>query len=251
MRAREATPEVSTAAFNAVYDRTIRNGKFFEAPKYYDQFRDRYLNTLRWVTRVLPSQGRVLDVGSGQIAVLCRHLLGCTADVLDIDTRSAQALAANGVGFHALDLAKDSFVAEQLYDLVVLAEVIEHVPIPPYVVFSNLVPAIKPGGHLLITTPNLYRLRNLVRLASGRKVFDYFLVPGPDQPLGHFIEYSREQLEWHVKRAGLELVESALEQLTWGAGSVGAKLARQAVAPLLWARPLWRDNLVILARRPS
>ena len=242
---------ISPADFDAAYDRHIRNSHFFEAQEYYEQFRDRYLNTLRWVTRVLPLQGRVLDIGSGQFAVLCRHLLGCTADVLDIDTRSAGALEANGIGFHALDLSREVFDAPRPYDLVIMAEVIEHVPTPPHVVFSNLAPAIEPGGHLLVTTPNLYRLRNLVRLATGRRVFDYFLVPGPDQPLGHFLEYSQEQLDWHVRQAGFELVESSLQQLTWGAGSTPAKIARRAVAPLLKARPLWRDNLVVLARRPG
>jgi 2-polyprenyl-3-methyl-5-hydroxy-6-metoxy-1,4-benzoquinol methylase len=242
---------MTEARFDAIYDKHIRGGRFFEAHAYYDHFRDRYRNTLKWVSRVLPSGGRVLDIGSGQFAVLCRHLFECAADVLDIDTRSADALRANDVGFHALDLSRDVFAAERPYDLVVMAEVIEHVPTPPHVVFANLVPAIRPGGHLLITTPNLYRLRNLVRLLSGQRIFDYFLVPGPDQPLGHFLEYSREQLEWHVENAGLEIVESSIEQLSWGAATLAARLARRAVSPLLKARPLWRDNLVILARRPS
>jgi hypothetical protein len=119
------------------------------------------------------------------------------------------------------------------------------------VVFANLLPAIAMGGHLLVTTPNLYRLRNLVRLASGRRVFDYFLVPGPDQPVGHFLEYSQEQLEWHVRKADLQIVESSVRQLTWGGGHLAARLARRAVAPLLAVRPLWRDNLLVLARRRS
>lgn len=246
-----ATSTISSAVFNHAYDKYIRADRFFESHAYYDNFRDRYRNTFRWIESVLPRGGKVLDIGSGQFAVLCRHLLDCTVDVLDIDTRSAAALQANGVGFHALDLSRDVFVPVQPYDLVVMAEVIEHVPTPPYVVLSNLVPAIAPGGHLLLTTPNLYRLRNLVRLAGGRRMFDYFLVPGPDQPLGHFLEYSKEQLEWHVRKADLQIVESSLRQLTWGGGSRAARIARRAVAPLLMMRPLWRDNLVVLARRPG
>jgi 2-polyprenyl-3-methyl-5-hydroxy-6-metoxy-1,4-benzoquinol methylase len=235
--------------FHEVYDRHIRGSRFFEEAAYYEQFRDRYLRTLDWVERVLPpTGGRVLDIGSGQLAVLCRHLLGAECDVLDIDTRSEAALRENGIGFVPLDLSRQTFSARQPYDLVIMAEVIEHVPTPPYVVLSNLAPAIRPGGHLLLTTPNLYRFRNLFRLATGRKIFDHFLVPGPDQPLGHFLEYSREQLEWHVARAGLQLVESSLQQLTWGGATRTAQLARRAMAPLLMLNPLWRDNLVILAR---
>jgi 2-polyprenyl-3-methyl-5-hydroxy-6-metoxy-1,4-benzoquinol methylase len=240
---------VIDARFDEVYDRHIRENRFFEGAEYYGQFADRYRNTLRWIERVLPRGGRLLDIGSGQFAVLCRHLLDCHCDVLDIDTKSADALRANGIGFHALDLSREVFAAERPYDLVVMAEVIEHVPTPPYVVFGNLVRALAPGGHLLVTTPNLYRLRNVLRLATGRHLFDYFLVPGPDQPLGHFLEYGLEQMKWHVTRAGLEIVESSIEQLSWGGATRAARLARRALAPLLHANPLWRDSLVILARR--
>ncbi len=241
---------MTDARFAEIYDRHIRGGRFFEAQEYYDQFADRYRNTLRWIERVLPPGGRMLDLGSGQFAVLCRYLLDCECDVLDIDTRSEAALKENSIGFRAMDLSRERFVAERPYDLIVMAEVIEHVPTPPYVVFGNLVQALAPGGHLLVTTPNLYRLRNVLRLALGRHIFDHFLVPGPDQPLGHFLEYGLEQLKWHITKAGLELVESSIEQLSWGAATRGAQLARKALAPLLMARPLWRDSLVILARRP-
>jgi 2-polyprenyl-3-methyl-5-hydroxy-6-metoxy-1,4-benzoquinol methylase len=238
-------------AFDDVYDRHIRGSRFFEESQYYDQFRDRYLRTLHWIERVVPAGGRVLDIGSGQFAVLCHHLLGARCDVLDIDTRSEEALRKSGIGFTALDLSREIFSAPAAYDAVIMAEVIEHVPTPPYVVFANLLPALRPGGHLLVTTPNLYRLRNLIRMALGKRIFDYFLVPGPDQPLGHFIEYSREQLEWHLTRSGFQVVESSLEQLTFGGASRRAQLARRALAPILSLNPLWRDNLVILARQPD
>jgi 2-polyprenyl-3-methyl-5-hydroxy-6-metoxy-1,4-benzoquinol methylase len=241
---------MSVNAFDEIYDRHIRGSQFFEESAYYDQFRDRYRRTLSWIQKAIPRGGRVLDIGSGQFAVLCRHMLGAQCDVLDIDSRSAEALRTNGIGFTQLDLSRQVYTASAAYDLVVMAEVIEHVPTPPYVVFGNLRTAIRPGGYLLVTTPNLYRLRNLLRMALGKRIFDYFLVPGPEQPLGHFIEYAREQLEWHVTRAGLEVVESSLEQLTFGGASRGAQLARRALAPILAIHPLWRDNLVILARRP-
>lgn len=238
------------ARFQEIYARHIQGGRFFEAEAYYGQFADRYRNTLRWIERVLPPGGRLLDIGSGQFAVLCRYLFDCRCDVLDIDTRSAAALRANQIGFQALDLSRETFVAKEPYDLVVMAEVIEHVPTPPHIVFGNLRPSVAPGGHFLVTTPNLYRLRNVLRLAAGRHVFDHFLVPGPDQPLGHFLEYGLEQMKWHVTKAGFDIVESSIEQLSWGAASRRAQLARRVLAPLLMARPLWRDSLVILARRP-
>jgi SAM-dependent methyltransferase len=241
---------VIDARFDEVYGRYIREGRFHEGAEYYARFADRYRNTLRWIERVLPPGGRLLDIGSGQFAVLCRYLLDCKCDVLDIDTKSAEALRANDIGFHAMDLSRDVFVAEQTYDLVVMAEVIEHVPTPPYVVLGNLVPALKPGGHLLLTTPNLYSLRNVLWLATGRRLFDHFLIPGPDEPLGHFLEYGLDQMKWHFTKANLEIVDASIEQLSWGAATRGAWLARMALAPLLYAHRMWRESLVVLGRRP-
>ena len=92
--------------------------------------------------------------------------------------------------------------------------------------------------------------RNLIRMARGRKIFDHFLVPGPDQPLGHFLEYAKEQLEWHLEKAGFQVVESSLQQLTWGGATRGARLARKLLRPVLGLRPLWRDHIVLMGRRP-
>jgi 2-polyprenyl-3-methyl-5-hydroxy-6-metoxy-1,4-benzoquinol methylase len=237
------------ATFDEVYDRYIRGGRFFEEREYYQQFRGRYSSTFRWIEPVLPRGGRMLDVGSGQFAVLCRHLLQASCDVVDIDTRSADALKENGVGFFPADLTVEAISGQGPYDLVVMAEVIEHIPTPPYIVFANLRPVIRPGGHLLVTTPNVYRLRNLFRMALGKKIFDNFVVPGPDQPLGHFLEYAREQMEWHLEKAGYKIVKSSLEQLSWGGASPFARVSRLVSAPLVHVRPLWRDSMVILATR--
>jgi 2-polyprenyl-3-methyl-5-hydroxy-6-metoxy-1,4-benzoquinol methylase len=132
-----------------------------------------------------------------------------------------------------------------------MAEVIEHVPRPPHLVFADLKECLRPGGTLVITTPNLYRFRNRVRMALGQPIFDHFRYPQMDRPLGHFLEYSREQIEWHLREAGFEIRLSRLDQLDYGGASAGARLARQALRPLLWLRPLWRDSLVFLARRPG
>lgn len=43
----------ATARFDDVYDKYVRGGQFFETHEHYDQFRDRYRNTLRWIERVL------------------------------------------------------------------------------------------------------------------------------------------------------------------------------------------------------
>lgn len=242
------------AAFREAYARTVEGRRFLEEQAYYDQFRDRYANTLRYVTRALrdvPPPPRILDVGSGQLALLTRALFGAESEVADIDTRYTEALRAQGVGFFEVDLARGGPPPGPRYDLVILAEVIEHVPRPPHRVFEELAATLRPGGRLLVTTPNLYRLRNLLRLATGQPVFSFFREPARDRPLGHFVEYAKEQMDWQLREAGLEVELSERVQLSWGGASRRARLARKVLRPLLVARPLWRDNLVLLARKPE
>ena len=100
-----------------------------------------------------------------------------------------------------------------------------------------------------MTTPNLYRLRNVLRLALGMEVFCHFDHPPRGEPIGHFLEYSQAELRWQLARAGLEVLFVDLLQLTNRGTDPLARVMRPLVAPLLWARPTWRDNLVACARR--
>jgi len=239
-------------AFNRVYDSVILGNDFFEGEDYYRQFKDRYWNTLKYISECLrPSQTRLLDVGSGQFALLAKHLYGVQAEVVDIDTRYTRVLAEHGIPFRKADLSREPIHADEPYDVVVLAEVIEHVPTPPYLVFDSIRRGLSPGGFLLVTTPNLYRLRNLVRLATGQPIFDHFRVPEQDGPLGHFLEYSQEQLDWHMRRAGFQIQRSELTQLSLGGATAFARIARKSLAPVLAARPLWRDNIVVIGQKPG
>jgi SAM-dependent methyltransferase len=170
--------------------------------------------------------------------------------VADIDSRYTAVLRENNIGFIQVDLTKECPAVPAPYDVIVMAEVIEHVPRPPYLVLRDLFNWLRPGGWLVLTTPNLYRLRNLVRMASGRRVFDYFLVPQPERPLGHFLEYSLDQISWHFREAGFEVSKAQLVQLDYGGSTAPRRLARRVLKPILRLYPLWRDSIVIVARRP-
>ena len=243
---------ITYEAFDRVYDAVILGNHFFEGQEYYRQFKDRYWNTLKYVSECLrPEQTRLLDVGSGQFALLAKHLYGAQAEVVDIDSRYTRVLSDNGIPFRRADLSREPIDAHPPYDVVVLAEVIEHVPTPPYVVFESIQRSLSPGGFLVVTTPNLYRLRNLVRMATGRPIFDHFRVPEQDGPLGHFLEYSQEQMEWHVERAGFRIHRSELTQLSLGGATSLTRFARRTLAPVFAARPLWRDNIVMIGQKPG
>ncbi len=239
------------ADFESAYRRLVLDKAFLEEADYYRQRKERYRNTLERLAPYLAPGRRLLDIGGGQFALLTRELFGNDAEVADLDSRYREALDSEGVPFHHLDLLRDEFRFDEAFDVVVLAEVIGHVPVPPHVVFEKLAGALKPGGRLLLTTPNLFRLRNVLRMMIGKPIFTHFRLPEKDSPPGHFIEYDKAQLEWQLERAGLlvEVCENA--QLDLGGASRGAVLGRTLAAPLLALRPTLRDYVLAVGRKPE
>jgi hypothetical protein len=138
----------------------------------------------------------------------------------------------------------------EAFDVVFLLEVIEHIPLPGYIVMDRIKPLLKPSGIVFLTTRNLFRVRNLIRMFLGIEFLDRFMIPEPGQGLGHQLEYSADHLRWQLERAGMEIVMLEHDSLGRSGHSFKARLARRLLAPLE-LRPIWRDGLVAVARKRS
>lgn len=242
---------VDRARFNDAYAQLILTNAFTEHPEYYQQYVDRYRRTLEFLTQLpLPRPAEILEIGGGQIALLAQELFGDCAIVGDVNQSYAQSVLQHGVDFIKCDLLHDRLDASVQFDAIVLCEVIEHLPVPLYTVLERLLPAMRPGGWFLLTTPNLYRLRNVVRLALGQDIFCPFFFPEKASSLGHVLEFSADHLRWQLQRAGLEDIHIELVQLSNRGSSRRADLLRKLASPVMRMRPLWRDGLVAWARKP-
>jgi 2-polyprenyl-3-methyl-5-hydroxy-6-metoxy-1,4-benzoquinol methylase len=191
----------------------------------------------------------VLDVGGGQLALMCMKLWGDHGVVADLPGRHLEYIASHGVETIHWNLCKAEppFVAK--FDFVFFSEVIEHLPIPGYIALERLRKVLRPGGTIICTTPNLHRLRNLVFMALGRPIFDHFQYPEDDVALSHVLEYSREHLEWQFKKAGFTQCRVEYSQMHH-------LPTNPLLRPLAWLGsplhliPHWRDNLVAIAYAP-
>jgi 2-polyprenyl-3-methyl-5-hydroxy-6-metoxy-1,4-benzoquinol methylase len=90
----------------------------------------------------------------------------------------------------------------------VLGEVIEHVYVAPSLVLPALRNLLKPGGAMLVTTPNAAALAKRVRLLLGQNPFE---MPRetPENP-GHFREYTAAEMRKLGREAGFASVEIRL-----------------------------------------
>jgi ubiquinone/menaquinone biosynthesis C-methylase UbiE len=233
------------------YDQLILGRDFVEYKDYYRNSVNRFWKAFDRIQRLgLPKGAKVIDIGGGIMAVLLANIHGMDSCVGDVNRRSADDVASHGLRFLEIDLLSDAHVPDEQFDLVVLQEVIEHLPQPPYVVFQRVQRFMKPGGILFLTTPNGSRLRNILYMLMGRQVLDNFRYPEPSEAMGHQLEYTLHQILWQLQRARMPLVFGEQYDDGWAGASFSAKLAHKLFAPANLL-PHLRNGLIVAAKRPS
>ncbi len=129
--------------------------------------RSRYAEMLSFI----PAQTHVLDYGCGWgtfARMMYEH--GCTVDGIDIDADSI-AIARDVVGEEdGLTFSMQGIytVADAIYDGVTSVQVLEHTHNPGnYLQQCNRV--LKPGGHLIISVPNIMNPRYFLAALARRR----------------------------------------------------------------------------------
>jgi len=78
------------------------------------------------------------------------------------------------------------------FDVVLFCEIIEHLLSDPVHALTEIRRVLKPGGDLVLTTPNVARLDNVRKIISGENVYDPYSGHGPYGR--HNREYTQEDL---------------------------------------------------------
>ncbi len=139
-------------------------------------------------------RGRLLEVGAGSGAFSRAALRrGWTVDATEVSASGLRLLRETGATVHAGDLSALRLPAAA-FDLVVSLEVVEHLA-EPAVHLEELARLTRPGGLLLLTTPNFGGLSR--RLLGMRwRVID-------PEHLGYF---TGPTLRWALERAGFSRI---------------------------------------------
>lgn len=152
---------------------------------------------------------RVLDIGCRDGALTGYFSEGNSVVGLDIDSVAlARAKKVLGIETRHIDLNGPWDVPSGTFDVVVAAEVVEHLYYPERV-FSKIAEVLKPGGIILGTVPNafsfIHRLRYLRRQKRNTPLAD-------PTHINHFtMDELRALLESHFK----EVEVGGLGRLGW------------------------------------
>jgi SAM-dependent methyltransferase len=199
---------------------------------------------------------RVLDIGLSPLTASLARSLGGPVDSLGLES---DAELAHGRQYH-FDL-NDSQDERQWrtdlgpYDVIVFAEVVEHLYTAPEKVLSYLHSLLAPGGALILQTPNAAALRKRLKLLLGRNPYER-IRPDRSNP-GHFREYTIEELRSILGQTGFSV------RNTWMKYYFDSRFARHETgheSPALvvgaaknllyrWLPGRLQEGITILARR--
>jgi hypothetical protein len=162
----------------------------------------RYAFLLRLLDRHLTaSGGRVLDIGRSDLTDLLAERFQVAVDSLGFETDGP---TSTGRHYH-FDLNRAQREEDwrcdlPIYDLVVMAEVIEHLYTAPSLVLRFLGTIVRPGGLLVIQTPNAAALGKRIQLLRGHNPYER-IREDRTRP-GHFREYTGAELVHYLAGAG-------------------------------------------------
>ena len=198
----------------------------------------RYAVLLNILRRYMDNkESRILDVGRSKLTDLISTTFQVVVDSLGFGD---DHITATGKHF-GFDLNrtqwKEKWRADlSVYDLIVLADVIEHLHTSPGLVLTFLRTLMKNGAVMIIQTPNAAALSKRIKLLFGYNPYE--LIREDAGNPGHFREYTEEELYTYARHAGFRVEKCTRYDY------FDARYKLQAVNSLLQhTAPTWNSRL--------
>ena len=143
-------------------------------------------------------------------------------------------------GFMHFNVEMDCFPYDNnSFDCIIFCEILEHLLLNTDFAIAQMQRVLKPGGYLIVSTPNVTRLGNLSCLLKGKNIYDGY------SPYGiygrHNREYTLKELTALLQNQQFTIVEAMVKNIYY---HPLRSLIIQALRP-----ETWHDHLFVLAQK--
>lgn len=217
---------------------------------YFSIHKNRYKNDLE-IIEYYYKKGKILEIGSFPCHLTyCVKRLGYPVIGLDINPKRVE----NFIKRHNLIVKECNIENEKIpfndnsFDLIIFSEIFEHLRIDPISTLKEINRIVRPGGIMMLTTPNLYSLGKIILFNLGKgfnnpyKEFEKLHTVGH---MGHIREYSTKEIKQFLENTGFKVVKVKYK--------VYNKSHRKIVGPILdlcyRIIPKWRPFQIIISKK--
>lgn len=146
--------------------------------------------------------GELLDFGAGkgELARRMQRLAGITA-ITCIDLLDAPSSIATSIRWDAADLNERTCYEDQRFDVVMAAEIIEHLE-NPRAVMREWFRLVRPGGWVIFSTPNNQSIRSILALLFR----GHFQAFGDESYPAHITALLQKDIQRMTNETGFEFL---------------------------------------------
>ncbi|MFB6143837.1 MAG: methyltransferase domain-containing protein [Candidatus Nanohaloarchaea archaeon] len=175
--------------------------------------RERYIETLKVVEQEVERGSDILDIGA--LPYHLTYLLqrkGYAVTGADLEPNRMKDFKERvGLEVEKWDIEKEKPPFErESFDVVLFNEVFEHLRINPIRALERINCALKPEGKLILSTPNLYSIYNIVDFLAGNGLdggYSEFKKLDEVGHMGHVRIYSEDEMRKFLENTGFRVLD--------------------------------------------
>jgi hypothetical protein len=178
---------------------------------------------------------RYLDVGPHFMTRLVDRFFGARVRIDTLGWENPRMYDTGRIGRHFEFDLNDAYDPTRWpdaieHDVVLMAEVIEHLYTAPEQVLAFMRRYVRPGGFLVVGTPNAVSIQHRVQMVLGRHPYERIRLDRGNP--GHFKEYTAEELVESAQQAGFELTSVSYSDYLAGSKGLGLRAMIMVVPSL-------------------
>lgn len=184
---------------------------------YHTTHKRRYARTLDILfDGAVPVEGaKLLEIATSSVLPVAIYDMGVDVDItithFDLAQKKSGTYTVSyadkeyALSAYFVDLETQKLPAKNnTFDVVLCCEVLEHLDVDPMFMLAELNRVLKPGGRLILTTPNITSSRGLWKMLRGIEPYFFMQYHKDGSPYRHNYEYSHGGLTALLTAAGFQ-----------------------------------------------